>query len=404
MAKLGMSVMRTTDRATPEPTGLSPRPLWRERRRRRWGSQRTGRQRLAFDVVVGVVLGTLISAWGFSIVAAYRERGELGAPGVPDAPRPASIARTVGASLTDPRSASTAYLDDAAFKGVLDDLRGQSGKLKAVIRTPNADLAEEADPNFSASFQGESGQQVASGKLAAPADPGIYKLAVQLGKLSRPVEDLRIITLVPFAEKKNERIGLYYLGSWPYEGGGKPKTSTYANPSGFIEVTRENRATPVTEHFKLGDFLTKDQYDVWPKYLLLEPKLLDKLELTIGELQKEGHRVDHVFVMSGFRTPRYNKGGGNTGGRANLSRHMYGDASDVYVDNDRDGQPDDLNGDGRVDTRDAKIFADAAEKVEQRYPALVGGIGIYKACCGHGPFTHIDTRGYRARWYGEGAG
>jgi hypothetical protein len=35
---------------------------------------------------------------------------------------------------------------------------------------------------------------------------------------------------------------------------------------------------------------------------------------------------------------------------------------------------------------------------------LVGGIGIYKACCGHGPFTHIDTRGYRARWNGEGTG
>ena len=35
---------------------------------------------------------------------------------------------------------------------------------------------------------------------------------------------------------------------------------------------------------------------------------------------------------------------------------------------------------------------------------IVGGIGIYKACCGHGPFTHIDTRGYRARWFGEGAG
>ena len=55
-------------------------------------------------------------------------------------------------------------------------------------------------------------------------------------------------------------------------------------------------------------------------------------------------------------------------------------------------------------TIDAKVFALAAEKVEQRHPALVGGIGIYKACCGHGPFTHIDTRGYRARWYGEGAG
>jgi uncharacterized protein YcbK (DUF882 family) len=315
-----------------------------------------------------------------------------------------SVARTVGSSLTDARAPATAYLDNAAVNGMLAELRGESGKLKAVIRAPNADLADEADPALSATFEGASGQAVESSKLAAPADPGVYKLAVQLGKARQPVEDLRIITMVPFAQKKNGKIGLYYLGSWPYENGGKPKTASYANPAGFVEVTPENRSTPVSEHFKLGDFLTKDQPNVWPKYVLIEPKLLDKLELTIEELEKEGHKVDHVFVMSGFRTPRYNESGGNTGGRANLSRHMYGDASDVYVDNNRDGQPDDLNGDGKVDTRDSKVFADAAEKVEQRYPALVGGIGIYKACCGHGPFTHVDTRGYRARWNGEGSG
>ena len=56
------------------------------------------------------------------------------------------------------------------------------------------------------------------------------------------------------------------------------------------------------------------------------------------------------------------------------------------------------------DASDAKVIADAAERVEARYPALVGGIGVYKACCGHGPFTHIDTRGYRARWSGASGG
>jgi hypothetical protein len=374
--------------------------------------QRSGRQRLVFDVAAGLLLGAFVSAWAVSIVAAYRERpapgaAEFAAPAVPAparAPAPASAVRRVEASLMDPQTKSTAYLDDAVLKGLIAGLRGESGKLKAAFRPPNADLAAEADEGLSATYEGQSGKEVAVDKLVAPADPGVYKVAVQLGKVSRPIEDLRIITMVPFTEKKNERIGLYYLGSWPYESGGKPRLPTYANPAGFVEVTQSNRATPVSEHFKLGDFLTKDQYDVWPKYVLLDPKLLDKLELTIEELQKEGHPVEHVFVMSGFRTPRYNKSGGNPGGRASLSRHMYGDASDVYVDNDRDGQPDDVNGDGRVDREDAKVFADAAEKVEQRHPALVGGIGIYKACCGHGPFTHIDTRGYRARWYGEGAG
>ena len=109
-------------------------------------------------------------------------------------------------------------------------------------------------------------------------------------------------------------------------------------------------------------------------------------------------------VMSGFRTPRYNKSGGNTAGRASLSRHMYGDGADVFVDNDRNGNMDDINKDGRIDVKDAEMIAAAADRVERKHPSLAGGVGIYKTCCGHGPFTHIDTRGYRARWHGEGTG
>jgi uncharacterized protein YcbK (DUF882 family) len=96
--------------------------------------------------------------------------------------------------------------------------------------------------------------------------------------------------------------------------------------------------------------------------------------------------------------------GGNIQGRANLSRHMYGDASDVFVDNDGNGIMDDLNGDRRVDERDAEVIQQAVERVERQYPSLVGGVGVYSACCGHGPFTHIDVRGYRARWRGTGNG
>jgi uncharacterized protein YcbK (DUF882 family) len=329
---------------------------------------------------------------------AYRERP--GDPGAPAAPAP--VARVVAAQLADPRARSTAYLDQAALNGFVAPLRGESGKLNAVFRSPRESVAEGEDPHLTAIAEEEPGVEVSRGE--APPNPGIYRMAVQLGKLRQPLDDLHLITLVPFARKKDDRIGLYYLGSWPYERGGRPRSPSYRNPEGFVEVTRENRNTRVSEHFRLGDFLTKDQPDVWPKYVLIEPKLLDKLELTIQELEARGHLVEHVFVMSGFRTPRYNKGGGNTAGRANLSRHMYGDGADVYVDNDRDGQPDDLNRDGRVNTEDARLFGEAAARVEAKHPALVGGIGIYKACCGHGPFTHIDTRGYRARWNGEGTG
>ena len=43
-------------------------------------------------------------------------------------------------------------------------------------------------------------------------------------------------------------------------------------PRGFIEVTLENQDFHVSEHFRLRDFLTKGQQNVWPKYLLVDPQ------------------------------------------------------------------------------------------------------------------------------------
>ena len=340
-------------------------------RRKRLGL--TPRQERRFNQAAAALAGVLVVGWSIALRDRYlgRERHEEEVP---------TPVRALAAGLSDPRAGEIVYLKEAPLE-FLDSLRGRSGKLQVAFRSPGDTLT-----------------------FNAPKDPGVYKLAVEMNKATRPIDDLRVITLIPFAEKKKDRIGLYYLGRWPFEGGGEPPRPSYANPAGFIEVTRENQDTPVSEHFKLRDFLTKDQFEVWPKYLLLDSRLLDKLELIVQELEAEGHPVERVQIMSGFRTPIYNHRGGNTAGRASLSRHMYGDAADIFVDNDRNGVMDDLNGDGRVDPADSEVIARAAERVEARYPALTGGVGIYPACCGHGPFTHVDVRGYRARWRGTGNG
>ena len=287
--------------------------------------------------------------------------------------------------------------------GFLTPLRGESGKVEFTTRTPGQSIVNDIPNKVQAVLSSEKSKEI-SADFVAPSKPGAYKLAVQLDQATRAIDDFTVVTLVPFAEKQRGHIGLYYLGSWPFERGGHPPKLAYGNPAGFIEVTPENVNTPVSEHFKLGDFLTKDQYNVWPKYMLLNPKIIDKLELTIAELERSGHPVKNMDVMSGFRTPEYNYTGGNTQGRANLSRHMFGDASDVFVDNDGNGVMDDLNHDGRVDMHDAEVILQAVERVEKSHPDLIGGVGVYSACCGHGPFTHIDVRGYRARWRGFGNG
>jgi len=213
------------------------------------------------------------------------------------------------------------------------------------------------------------------------------------GKLRGPL--FTFLTKRPFAEKTNGRIGRYLMGFWPAERR-SIRTVAYQNPEGFYEVTPENQDTRVSEHFRLRDFITHDQASTWPKYVALREELVDKLELVIEQLENHGVVVRRMTVMSGFRTPRYNGPGGD--GRSGLSRHMYGDAADVFVDNDGDGRMDDLNHDGRVDYRDARVILDAAERVERLHPEFTGGVGVYRATTTHGPFAHVDVRGWRARW------
>lgn len=291
-----------------------------------------------------------------------------------------------------------ADVPDAAF-AFLDPLRGKSGAVRAVFRTPGAELAPAKPPaGATVLYEDEAAEASASGD--APVKPGVYTIALKVGDAQRKAEDLRLITLVPFTEKREGRIGRYEMGFWPYERDKEPRTGAYALPTGFVEVTKENRSTRVSKHFKLGDFLTKDQQEVWPKYLVLDARLLDKLELIVQELEAAGRDIDRVHIMSGFRTPLYNAQGGDPRGRGRLSRHVYGDAADVWVDDDDDGRMDDLNRDRRIDMADSEVIAAAAERVEARHPALAGGIAPYPACCGHGPFTHVDARGRRARWNG----
>jgi hypothetical protein len=259
------------------------------------------------------------------------------------------------------------------------NLVGFSGRLRSIFLFPE-DAARMKDAG------------------ALSAEPGIYPLVPGKGVAGQ----LAVFVLAPFSDSAGGRIGKYETGTWP-DPAKAPKDPAYALPRGFIRVEKGDVGTPVSEHFEIGQFLTKDQADVWPKYLVLDARLLDKLELTIAQLNAMGYPVKGLFVMSGFRTPRYNDLDLGPTSRSAVSRHMYGDAADVYPDDNHNGRMDDLNHDGKVDEADAQIVLRAAEEVEKRFPVLVGGIAVYRATSAHGPFVHIDCRGKRARW-GVGIG
>ena len=345
----------------------------------------------AFSVLVLLIFAI---GWSWSIAQARSTAGDPAGAGA----TPATAA--IAAGLTEGSAPSAAFLTEAMLDALMP-LTGQSGKLKASIRAPGGAIVNDTLPTgASATFSNGAAAESAAA-LNAPAKVGIWRLAINAANAIKPLAGFSVITLRPATEEKKGRLGLYYIGSWPAAKQVRPGV-VYRPPAGFIEVTQENQNTLLSEHFRIRDFLPHDQQNVWPKYIVVDMKLIDKDELVLADLQAHGVNISGVRVMSGFRTPQYNAGGGDPRGRAALSRHMYGDANDIFIDSDGNGAMDDLNHDGRVNIADARVILDAVTRVERAHPSLVGGCGVYSGTSAHGPFTHIDTRGYPARWIGTG--
>jgi hypothetical protein len=83
------------------------------------------------------------------------------------------------------------------------------------------------------------------------------------------------------------------------------------------------------------------------------------------------------------------------------SRHIYGGAADIFLDeNPKDKMMDDLNQDGKSDYKDAAIIYEIIDELYGKpyYVKFLGGLARYKKTANHGPFVHLDVRGRRARW------
>lgn len=235
-----------------------------------------------------------------------------------------------------------------------------------------------------------------TGAIVAPTRPGFYQLLL----LHRSAQDSTIIetervseptlaVMVPFAEKAAGVLNGYKIGTYLSE---RLRGDNDA-PDGFIEVQPGDVQLSVSKHFHLGDFMTHDgQTDVWPKYVALNPRLLDKLELVVAQVAKmRGVAPDSMVAMdvhSGFRTPAHNA---QVERAARDSRHQYGDAADIVIDAD---------GDGKITRADSRIVVNAVDSVEELHPDLIGGLGVYTSDRYRTPYVHIDARGHRSRWRG----
>jgi hypothetical protein len=225
----------------------------------------------------------------------------------------------------------------------------------------------------------------------APGRAGTYAIAVRVSWLLKPVR-LNVFVLHPYQRLVGGRLGAYAIGRYnpvPLRG-----LNAYLPPRGFTPVCPGDEDLLLSPHFNVGQFLCKQGGD--PNLVTFSEALIQKLEAILGAVNDSGFHVSTLQMISGFRTPDYNARIGN---ETEYSRHLWGDAADIFVDANGDGLMDDLNHDGRVDLEDARRLLEIIESLEAGRPELVrGGIGLYAPTYEHGPFVHVDTRGYSARW------
>ena len=205
--------------------------------------------------------------------------------------------------------------------------------------------------------------------FTAPQHPGFYHLAIERGTSRQILPEPTLVVLVPFSHKVGSVLNGYRIGTYVAE-----RLTQHDHPAGFVEVGPLDVDLKVSEHLRLGDFITHDQQDsVWPKYVALNPRLLDKLELVLAKLGSRARMsaantdgsgeepADVAFdVHSGYRTPAHNNGVWRA---ATDSRHEYGDAADLAIDAD---------GDGRITVRDEILVARAVDEVEAEHPESGG--------------------------------
>lgn len=309
-----------------------------------------------------------------------------------------------------PRSFERApFAADSAFGDVLPALRvdpvpvGLSGAVRMEFALPGARIAQPVEVRFSGrpaaalAYTWEAVDDtipiaplrtLTGDSLVTPNEPGLYRLSLVGDGSSSVVESLTLAVLVPFDRKKGSMLDGYRIGMYTAE---RHRKLDDHLPIGFVKVMEGDVDLPMSEHLRLGDLLTHDGQQSWPRFIAVNPRMLDKLELVLARIAGTIRKADvdlTVNVHSGFRTPAHNR---RVPLAATDSRHQYGDAVDVAID---------ANGDGRIDARDARLVADAVDSVEAQFPELVGGVGVYTSSRYHQPYVHIDVRGNRVRWRG----
>ena len=315
--------------------------------------------------------------------------------------RPLLLAACLAAGVVSLRAGGTFDTRTASFALTFHD-ETSAYRDTAVVAMPGAAVVFTAiggPPGDYAATTGDGTlvpQSAHQWRWTAPDRPGTYLITFR-GPGQEDAIAVHAFVMVPATGMKGGVLNGYRIGEYP--AAPLKGNSIYLPPGGFIEVTKENQETKLSPHFRLKQFVCKeDPTSTFPKYLLFKERLPLKLEAILERVNAMGFTVDTLRVMSAYRTPYYNHAIGDV----KYSMHQWGGAADVYIDPRNADRMADLNHDGRIDIQDSKLLYDEVERMlaQQELSRFQGGMGFYPGTAAHPPFVHVDVRGTAARWKG----
>ncbi|RCW57442.1 peptidase M15A [Halanaerobium sp. ST460_2HS_T2] len=259
---------------------------------------------------------------------------------------------------------------------------------------------EIAEENRDKTYQIELGEKVFESKNSftwnAYQEVGHYRTLIKEKNSADPDARIKIniFVICPRNNKNGQYLEDFRIGYYPDIPADKKEY--YTKPKGFLKIEESMLGINLTPHFKLDQFLT-NQTRQFPQFIAIQESLLLKLEFFLEDINNAGYKADTFGIVSIYRTPYFNKKLGNN---TDFSRHIFGDAADIFIDRNGNEWMDDLNGDGQSTIADSNILYDLAVEFDQKekFAQLQGGVSSYKGNGVRGPFIHIDTRGFHVNW------
>lgn len=245
--------------------------------------------------------------------------------------------------------------------------------------------------------------------FTAPEKAGAYYITLSV-EFSGVREERELCVLVPYkaAARKSgrgwdvfvdgEEVGNYRLPESSGNRKVKGNPESYQPPVWWLRITPMNGAFSVVPGVKTSELVAVTE-ETGLRHTDLVPVCYPMWKAIVSlrvALEKRGIPGRALKLISMFRAPPYNR----MIGSSSFGRHVYGDAFDFYLDDFAGtGKARDLNGNGRLDHRDAYSVIAIIEELQGEGKIPLGGIGVYNTQGGdHEVTMHLDMRGHRATW------